>query len=69
MQDAMLLLMLAASAWAIHRRGDDPDAVALGLVAGIALGGLLTRNLPIRTERVIARLTRALDRAAPPDQV
>jgi len=61
LQDLMLLLVVGVGVWAIHSTGLDLETAMLGGTVGIALGAVLSRNLPIRTHRVIGRLTRALE--------
>jgi hypothetical protein len=65
MGDLMMLLILGAAVWLVVATGIDRDSALWGGTGGMALGALLARNLPIRSERVVARLTRALE---PPDQ-
>ena len=66
LHDVMLLLLLGLTVWSNQRRGLDPEALGSGFVVGVLLGALLVRNLPVRSDAVIARLTRALDGRGPP---
>ena len=66
--DAFLVAMIASSAWVVYRGGNDSHEVSFAFIAGIGLGAVLARNLPIRADRVIGRLTRALESRGPRDQ-
>jgi membrane associated rhomboid family serine protease len=60
-QDALFLLFVGVIVWSIHSMGLDSETAIFGGMAGMMLGGVISRNLPIRTHRVIGRLTRALE--------
>jgi hypothetical protein len=62
LQDVLLLVAAGVTVWSIHTRGLDSEAALLGGTAGVLLGAVFGRNVPIRADHVIARLTRVLDR-------